>query len=938
MNTKLKTYLPHLGAFVLFVLISVVYFYPALQGNTLKMHDIQQHRGMSKEINDYRVETGEEVLWTNSMFSGMPATQISVRHESNILKHAFNVFTLYLPYPINILLMYMIGFYILLVCLRINPWLAVLGAVAFAFSTYFIIILEAGHRSKAYAIAFMPAVLGAVLYTYRTRKILFGSILTAFFLAIQIAQNHVQTTYYLMFVILFVVVAEMIRKQKSNELSQFFKASGFLLVAAMLSVTANMSNLWGTYEYGKETIRGANELTLNKNANQAEGLDIGYITNWCLGIEETANFIIPNAKGGKSGSAISSLEDLEDIESPSVKAAISSVYQQGGYVNSYWGEQPIVSGPHYMGAIVLFLAFLCVVLFGDLLSWSLLGVTILTVMLSWGHNFLGLTEFFVEHVPMYNKFRAVTIILIVPAMIFPLLMILFLQKLIKQKEELLPKMKNIYITSGIFIGVLVLFSILPETFFTFLSSTEMAQLPETILSQISEFRVDVFKADAFRSLLFVLVAFGLIIGFLKKWFNQKVFIVLLAVVVVVDMVSVDKRYLHNEKLESGEYEKWQPKNKLLKPFTASKGDLTIFQIEAQNNPDLVKTVNQKIQSAQQEIMLETGEQLSQEEKEAIIFEELNKATNYRVYALGNSFNESRTSYFHKSIGGYHGAKLRRYQDLIEYQISRGNMDVLNMLNMKYVLRPDNKGGYELNGGPNPQALGNAWFVENIHYAESANAEMKLLSNLYSVTSSGNLFLNSEQFKEGSVSDLDTLEIGTEINRIPLYLSELNLPLDSVVTIGKDSVNDIINESIIEPISVVKHYSFKPSKTAVMRKIRKVEESYGEFEKDETAFIRLTSYRPNHLIYDYTSSKDQFVVFSEIYYNNGWQAYIDNQPVSHERVNYVLRGMQVPPGEHTIEFKFTLKSFDLGSKIGYASSSLILLLLLGVGFKEFRTKD
>ena len=930
MNLNVKSFLPHAAAYALFIIISMIYFYPALQGNTLKMHDIQQFKGMSKELNDYRNETGEEALWTNSMFGGMPATQISVRHDSNILKKAFDVFTLWTPYPINILLMYMIGFYILLVCLRVNPWLAVIGAVAFGFSTYFIVILEAGHRSKAYAIAFMPTVLGAILYTYR-RKLLLGAVLTAFFLAIEIAQNHLQITYYLVFVIVFVALAELIRMQKIGEMQKFIKASVLLVLAAIFAIGANLSNLWGTYEYGKETIRGKNELTLNQKAAQQDGLDIGYITNWCLGKEETASFLIPNAKGGKSASIIQTQEDLDAIEDPTLKNEILKIYQNGGYVNQYWGNQPGVSGPHYMGAIVLFLAMLSLVLIGDVFSWLLFAVTLLTIFLSWGDNLLWLTELFVKYVPMYNKFRAVTIILVVPAMIFPLLMVLFLQKLYINLDEIKQQQKKVLITSGVFAGVLLLFIALPQIFFSFLSDNEKMMFAEN--SPIVDYRIGIFRADAFRSLAFVVLAFVLIYGLLKAWFNEKIFVIGLLLLVLFDLAIVDKRYLHNEKNEMGEYEKWQPKDDLLMPFRATQGDMTIFQMEADKNPKIAQEVNKELQAAQQEAVLETGEPLSPEQKEAIMFEVLNENTNYRVYALGNSFNESRTSYFHKSIGGYHGAKLRKYQDLIEYQISRGNMDVLNMLNMKYVLRPDDKGGYQLNGGPNPQAMGNAWFVQDIHYVEDANEEMKALSNLYEIKAEKGVFVNGKNFSEGIISDLDTLEVGNIMERELIFLVDLQLPLDSTLIIGSDTLSDIQNASVKHPFSVKKVYDFNPRTTAVMREGQADNLS---FEKDETAYIQLINYAPNHLTYEYTAEKEQFAVFSEVFYGKGWQAYIDGQSVEHYRVNYVLRGMPIPAGEHTIEFKFELKSFDVGSKVGYASSILILLLLVGVGFKALRS--
>jgi hypothetical protein len=944
MTINFKALIPHAIAVALFVLISMVYFYPALQGYTLKMQDIESYRGMSKELLDFRNDTGKEALWTNSMFGGMPATQISVEQKSNILFYAFNVITLGLPYPINILLMYMIGFYILLVCLRVNPWVAFLGAIAFAFSTYFLIILEAGHRSKAYAIAFMPCVLGAILYTYRG-KMLLGAVLTAFFLAIEIAQNHLQITYYLFFIILFVAVAEFIRFVKEKRITDFAKVSSYLVVAGLLAIAANTTNLWGTYEYGKETIRGKNELAEAKGTVKDDGLDLDYMTRWSYGKQETATLVIPNAKGGSTGSMISSQEDLYAIEDPALQQEVLSIYQNGGYVNNYWGDQPGTSGPVYVGAIVFMLAIVCVIMIGDAVSWALLLVSILAIMLSWGKNFLGFTEFFAQNIPLYNKFRAVTMILVIVELCLPLLMVLFVQKLIANKEEISQQLKKLYISLGTVIGVVFLFWLMPKTFFDFVSSAEKSVILES--SEIVNYRVGVFKSDALRSLLFMILGALAIIGFVKNWFNQKVTIGALIVLVFIDLVAVNQRYLNNETDNSGEYAKWQPLEQLQMPFRATEGDYAIYNLERQNNPELASKIDEKLKQAQQAKMDKGDGQLTVEEQEAIMFGELNKHTNFRVFAGGDSFNDARTSYFHKSVGGYHGAKLRRYQDIIEHHLSRNSEGVLNMLNTKYFLMPLKQDPvlgviYQLDGRANPRAMGNAWFVSNIKFAKDAKEEINLLGDVYKVKTLTNnqvLSLNGNMISDAEVTIMDSLKLFTPDGPIDLDLSRLSMALGQKVVLGSDST-----ATVNIPYLDAKHLEielisrFNPRNEVIINENQKVFVDGFTPMADSTAYISLVEYKPNHLTYEYTASSEQLVVFSEVFYDLGWHAYIDDKPVDHFRVNYILRAMKVPEGEHTIEFKYQLKSFDVGNKIGYASSIFILLLLLGVGYRELKAKN
>ena len=795
-NISFKQVLPYLSAVVIFLVISLAYFSPLLEGKKLKQSDITQWKGMSKEISDFRESSGEEALWTNSMFGGMPAYQISVRYKGNVLRYLDQLMQLYLPQPAGMLFLYMIGFFILLLVLKVDKWLAIAGAVAFAFSSYLFIIFEAGHNSKAHAIGYMAPVLAGIILTYRGRYIA-GGIMAAIFLSLELLTNHLQITYYLMIIAGIFVVTELIGSIREKKLPGFAKATGVLLIASILALATNITSIWATYEYGKETIRGKTELTTEKT-NRTSGLDKDYATGWSYGKMETFTMLIPNFNGGSSQGALSENSNVyktlkeNNIDSNQAKNIIKAL-------PLYWGTQPGVAGPVYIGAIIMFLFVLALFVVDNRFKWWLLAATVLSILLSWGKNFMPLTDFFLHYVPGYNKFRAVSMTLVIAELCIPLLAILGLQKVISGDIERKKLTKYLYYSIGITGGISLFFALAGSSIFSFAASVD-ANLPEWLIEPLRQDRAAILSADAFRSLLFILLAGAAIWAMVNK-VVIKTPLVLFSVLIMlflIDMWTVNRRYLNNDS------------------FVRKSVDAVPFQ-----------------PSVADEIIMK------------------DKDPNFRVFnqTVGNPFADASTSYFHKSLGGYHGAKLRRYQELIDFHLAKGNMNVYNMLNTKYFIVPDPQGG-QPQMQINMEALGNVWFVNNARMVNNADEEINALTD------------------------------------------------------------------------------FVPTETAVYDK-RFASQLEGRIiSKDSTATISLTDYKPNHLTYKSQTGSDQLAVFSEIYYDKGWNAYIDGKSAPYFRANYVLRAMIVPAGSHTIEFKFEPKVYATGEKIAYASSILLVLLALG----------
>ena len=817
----MKKILPDLIAILAFVILSFAYFFPAdIEGRILFQNDSVAGVGGGQEATEYLQRTGERTRWTNSLFGGMPTYQMSPSYDSTKpLKWVEAVYHLYLPPYVVLTFIMMLGFYILLRAFGISVWLSALGGVIWAFSSYFFILISAGHIWKFITLAYIPPTIAGIVLAYR-KKYLLGGIITALFIALQIQANHIQMSYYFMFVILFFVGAYFEDAYKKKELPHFFKASAVLVLAAVIGVCANLSNLYHTYEYSKETMRGKSELKHEgaAAANQtSSGLNRDYITQWSYGIGETLTLLVPNVKGGASV-PLSRNETAMEKADPTY----SSIYSQ---LTQYFGDQPMTSGPVYVGAFVLFLFILgCFIVKGPL-KWALLGATIFSILLSWGKNFMGLTDFFIDYMPMYNKFRAVSSILVIAEFTIPLLAIFALKEVLT-KPNILKLKENrtgLIISLVLTAGVALILAVAPGIFFSnYIPAQEMAALQQglpaehlsPIVANLAEMRKALVTSDAWRSFFIIVVGCALLFLYLQEKLRASLTIAGIAILCLVDMWGVNKRYLYDEE--------FIPKSQKTDVFRKSHADEIILQ---------------------------------------------DTTLNYRVLNFAtDTFNENNTSYWHKNVGGYHAAKLRRYQEMIEHHISPemqqtyqaiaavgGAMDsvdaskfrVLNMLNTKYFIFPAGQKG-ETVPVENPYAYGNAWFIDKVQYVDNANEEI-------------------------------------------------------------DALNDI---SPIE--TAVVDVKFKEN-------LKGVTEGY----KDSLSVIRLTSYEPNRLVYETSSAKDGVVVFSEIYYP-GWQATIDGQPVDIARADYILRAMNVPAGKHTIEMWFDPQSLHLTESIAYAAMALLLI--------------
>ena len=814
----MKKFLPDLIAILAFIVISFIYFFPAItEDRILFQHDTVAGAGAGQEAKEYYERTGERTRWTNALFGGMPTYQMSPSYDSTEpLTFVQKVYHLFLPNYVWLTFIMMLGFYILLRAFGIPAWLAGLGGIIWGFSSYFFILIAAGHIWKFITLAYIPPTIAGIVLAYR-KKYLLGGIITALFMAMQILSNHVQMTYYFLFVILFMVGAFFEDAWRKKELPQFFKATGVLIVAGLIGVSINLSNLYHTYEYSKETMRGKSELKYEGAAAKqtSSGLNRDYITQWSYGIGETFSLLVPNVKGGASVPLSRSEKAMEKAN-----PMYSSLYSQ---LTQYFGDQPMTSGPVYVGAFVLMLFILgCFIVKGPM-KWALLGATIFSILLSWGKNFMGLTDFFIDNIPIYNKFRAVSSILVIAEFTIPLLAILTLKEILTKPELLKEKLKYIYISFGLTGGLALLFAIAPRLFFpTYIPGNEMAALQNAlpadqlspIIANLEEMRVHLFTSDAWRSFFIVTIGTLLLLAYNAKKLKATWTVAAIALLCLGDMWSVNKRYLYDEQ--------FIPKSEQTATFRKTQTDELILQ-----DPSL----------------------------------------DYRVLNFaGNTFEENNTSYWHKSVGGYHAAKLRRYQEMIDHHIAKemqaayqevatagGQMDsvnaakfpVLNMLNTKYFIFPAGQQGQTV-PIENPYTFGNAWFIDKIQYVNNANEEIDAIGQV-----------------------------------------------------------DLQQTAIVDS-------KFKEA-------LKGVNEGY----KDSLSTIRLTSYEPNQLVYETSSPQDGIVVFSEIYYP-GWTATIDGKPADIARADYILRAMNVPAGKHTIEMRFDPQSLHITEGIAYGAMALLLV--------------
>ena len=811
-----KRILPDIVVIILFAVISFVYFFPAVtEGRVLSQHDAVAGIGAGEESKEYLERTGERTRWTNSIFGGMPTYQMAPSyHSTDMLKGVESLYHLYLPAYVWYVFVMMLGFYILLRAFDFSVWLASLGAIIWAFSSYFFIIIAAGHIWKFVTLAYIPPTIAGMVLVYRG-KYLSGGLLTAIFIALQIVSNHVQMSYYFLFVMLFMAVAFGISAYQKKELPRFFKATGVLVVAGVLGVCINLSNLYHTYEYSKETMRGKSELVKPDTHNQTKsGLERDYITQWSYGIGETFSLLVPNVKGGASVPLAANEKAMEKAN-----PMYGSIYNQLG---QYWGEQPGTSGPVYVGAFVMFLFILGLFIVKGPMKWALLAATVLSVLLSWGKNFMGFTDFFLDYIPMYDKFRAVSSILVIAEFTIPLLAMLALKQIIARPQIVKEQARAFYISFGLTGGVAFLFALAPRFFFpSYVSSMEMQALQSIpadqlapLIANLEEIRVSIFTSDAWRSFFVVAIGAALLWLYGMGKLKAKLTIGVLLLLCLVEMWDVNKRYLYDAQ--------FVPQTARTEGFRPTDTDKAILE---------------------------------------------DKTLDYRVLNLAsNTFNENNTSYWHKSIGGYHAAKLRRYQEMIEEHISpemsnlfkavseaggdtaevdASAFPVLNMLNTRYFIFP-------LQGGKtmplqNPYTLGNAWFVDEVQYVNNANEEIDAL------------------------------------------------------------------------------HKVAPAKVAVVDK-KFAELVKQTAAPDSLSSVTLVAYEPNDLKYEVDSEKGGVVVFSEIYYP-GWQAYIDGVEAPHGRADYILRAMNVPAGKHTVEFKFDPKSLHTTETIAFIALGLLAVAVL-----------
>ncbi len=826
----LKKCLPDIFVVVLFAIISFAYFAPAdLDGRILYQDDHSAGRGAGQEASEYYQRTGERTRWTNATFCGMPTYQTSPSyHSTDLLDKVMDFYHLWLPDNVWYLFAYLLGFYIMLRAFNFKQHLAALGSIVWAFSSYFLIIIAAGHIWKVMALAYLPPMIGGLVLAYRG-KYLWGFIITALFTAFEVKANHVQMTYYYLFAILFMVIAWLVDAIRNHQMARFWKASGVAVAAAAIGISINLSNLYHTWQYSKESMRGKSELVKKNSANQTDsGLDRDYITQWSYGLSETWTLLVPNTKGGASVPMAANGKAMEKAD-PNYMQAYQSIGQ-------YWGNQPMTSGPVYVGAFVLMLFVLGLFIVKGPMKWALLAATILSILLSWGRNFMGFTNFFIDYVPMYAKFRTVASILVIAEFTIPLLAMMALKRIVDEPDLLAKKARWVYVSFALTGGLALLFWLAPGLFFSqFISNNEMmqfnqiaqqgpdaAQFINGFKGNLVEVRKYIFSADALRSFFIVLIGLALLMLYRFKKLNSRILVACIAVLCLIDMWQVDKRYLND-------------------------------------NMFVEKSVRDTPQQ-----MSATDEQILRD-----------KALDYRVLNLAtNTFNENTTSYYHKSIGGYHPAKLRRYQELVDAYISKemgktasavagaaGDMTkvngdsifpVINMLNTKYFIM-----GLQNNQTvpiQNPYAYGNAWFVDKVSYVDNANQE-----------------------------------------------------LDGLAAI------DLRHEAVAD---------------------KKFEKQLGTAVKQEsTSMATLKSYEPNNLKYEVNSEKGGVLVFSEIYYP-GWTATVDGQPVELGRVNYVLRAMNIKPGKHEVVLDFHPASINNTEAVAYTAYAILMVMAAFGVFMEW----
>ena len=803
----------HLAIIGIFIAICLIYFTPAWQGKVLLQSDVTQAQAMQKEIMDFKQEDGKGPLWTNSMFSGMPSYQIWVSYPKNIGTHIMTVLKGALPYPMDVVLLYLLGAYLLFNVLRVKPWLAAVGAVAFAFTSYNFIYIEAGHANKAYAIALFAPVLAGILLAFRGKYLLGASIL-ALSLALEIRVNHIQVTYYLFIALLILIGIELYHAIKEKKVQNFVKAIAYMAVASIIALAVNAGLLWTTYEYSKESIRGKSNIASETKGSEQQGVSKEYAYQWSQGVGESITFLIPDAYGGGTYNKLDGNSNTAKVFSDkgySIDQVPSNLFQM------YWGDKPFTSGPWYFGAVVIFLLVLGLFVVKNRIKWWILSATLLSIVLSWGKNFTFISNIFFDYFPLYNKFRAVESTLVVASFLIPILAILAIDEIIKNGKAIEKLDKKIIYSTAIVGGISFIVWALPDLFFNFQAPNHgewvqylSQQLQDNSFGQalgnaLVQDRISLARGDAFRSLVFVLLTAGVVWLLAKNKMNATTATIAVGVLVLVDLWGVDRRYLNKDSF-----------------VEKSQAEQTFFKAREVDNLIL-----------------------------------MDKEKDYRVLDLTvNPFSDASPSYFHKNIGGYHAAKLMRYNELIERQFSKSiNEDVLDMLNTRYLIT-NNKEGTSQSIRRRDRAAGNAWFVDKVTYVKSNEEEMNAID------------------------------------------------------------------------------SFDPKKEAFIHQEFKSKIDEKRLGRPGNSSIELTSYKPDHLIYEYSAPNDVIGVFSEVWYDKGWKAFVDGNEIPILRANYVLRAAQLPGGNHKVEFKFEPQSYYMGENISLVAS---IILVLALGFAIWRER-
>ncbi|MFD2528961.1 YfhO family protein [Polaribacter marinaquae] len=806
LKLKLNKLFPYLVAILVFIIASLIYFHPVLKGQKLNQSDITQFRGMVKDINDYRADNNEEPYWTDASFSGMPAYPLSAYYPNDIVRSVDKLLR-FLPRPADYTFLYFLSFFVLMMALKVKWRLAILGALSFGFSTYLIIIFGAGHNAKAHAIAYMPLVLAGVIWIFN-RKFVLGFIVTGLAMALEIYANHIQMTYYLGFCLLILGLVELINAIKERKVQLFIKQAAVIIAAVVLGIGANAPRLMAMKEYSEHSTRGKSELTINLDGSTkkaTEGLDKSYITQYSYSKLETFNLFIPRFMGGGTVEELGENSNFyEFIEEKTDKKTAKEYSKQ---VLTYWGDQPIVEAPAYIGVVVFFLFFLGLFLVKGRIKEWLVAATIFSIILSWGRNFEVITNFFIDYVPLYNKFRAVSSIQVIAELCVPILGVLGLKELFSSSLELNEKQAALKKAVIVFGGLIIVgfgFAHIFGTFEGLRDAQQYSEVPGFLDAVIADRKAMLFS-DTVKSLVMVLISGAVLWFTLKKKIKIPLAIIAITVLILFDLLSVNLNYVNADDFKSS--------RKIEKPFVASSADKAIL-------------------------------------KDTSYF----RVANFSV----DPMNDGSTSYFHNSIGGYHAAKLGRYQELFDYQIAKNNMQVLNMLNTKYFIVPDNKGNVQAQ--QNIEANGNVWFVEKLISVNNANEEIQALDSLNTKNTAVILKENFSKLKEN------------------LFV-----------------------------------------------------------EKDSTATIKLISNDVTNLKYQSSSTKAQFAVFSEIYYEDGWNAYLDGKLVPYYNVNYVLRGMEIPAGNHEITFKFEPKVIKEGKIFSLISYALLIVVSAGWFFYDEKKK-